>query len=49
MVDCACGGETPDATLMPTGIFRDELRADYESLYQQRVTAAQCGKRIGAS
>jgi len=30
---------------MPTGIFRDELRAVYESLYQQKVTAASAGKR----
>jgi hypothetical protein len=46
MVDCSCGGsDTPDTTLLPTGIFRDELRADYESLYQQKVTAASAGKR----
>jgi 2-oxoglutarate ferredoxin oxidoreductase subunit beta len=39
--DCTCGhSDGPDTALLPTGIFRDEERADYESLYRRKVAAA---------
>jgi len=42
MQDCTCGesDEPHNESVMPTGIFRDEVRADYESLYRQKVSAA---------
>lgn len=44
--DCTCGeSDTPDTSLMPTGIFREEERADYASLYRQKIAAAVAGKR----
>ncbi|MCC6230609.1 MAG: 2-oxoacid:ferredoxin oxidoreductase subunit beta [Phycisphaerales bacterium] len=43
--DCTCGEtDQPKAEVMPTGIFREEERADYEALYKQKIAAA-CGKR----
>lgn len=39
--DCTCGeSDEPKPEVMPTGIFREEERADYESLYKQKVAAA---------
>ena len=44
--DCTCGqSDAPETGLMPTGVFRDEERADYGSLYRQKVAAASAGKR----
>lgn len=44
--DCAGeAGEAAAAGLMPTGVFRDEERSDYASLYRQKVAAAVAGKR----
>jgi 2-oxoglutarate ferredoxin oxidoreductase subunit beta len=43
--DCTCGeSDQPAFELMPTGIFREEERADYGTLYLQKVAAAK-GKR----
>ena len=44
--DCTCGeSDAPAPELMPTGIFREEVRTDYESLYRQKVAAASAGRR----
>ncbi len=41
MQDCTCGeSDAPATERMPTGVFRDEERADYESLYRQKVAMA---------
>ena len=46
MQDCTCGeSDHPRAELMPTGIFRDEERSDYVSLYNQKVAACGNGMR----
>ena len=49
MQDCSCSGgcgesESPDVSLMPTGVFRDEERADYGSLSRQKMAMATAGK-----
>ena len=50
MQDCTCSAgheEDQKADLMPTGIFRDEERADYGSQYKLKVAAATA-KRGGS-
>lgn len=43
--ECTCHEkEEPGIELMPTGIFRDEERIDYASLYRQKVEAATANK-----
>ncbi len=45
MQDCTCGeSDEPEVHTLPTGIFREELRTDYGTLYQQKIAAA-AGKR----
>lgn len=44
---CTCGesdASAPKPELMPTGVFRDEERADYSSLYRQKAAAGVAGK-----
>lgn len=46
--DCTCGEsdqQKDTAERLPTGIFRDEPRDDYMSLYRQKVAMAADGKR----
>lgn len=48
MYDCTCEPEEPvRPDVLPTGVFREEERADYASLYSQKVAtyAASEGKR----
>ncbi len=45
MQECTCShGESHDSELMPTGIFRDEERADYAALSRQKAAAVSSGK-----
>lgn len=38
--DCTCGeSDKPAPEVLPTGIFRDEERADYAGLYRQKLAA----------
>jgi hypothetical protein len=42
--DCTCSvtdsdEESSDAHPWPLGVFRDEIRADYGSLYQEKIAA----------
>jgi 2-oxoglutarate/2-oxoacid ferredoxin oxidoreductase subunit beta len=40
MQECTCGeSEHPDHEPMPIGVFRDEVRPDYGSLYREKVAA----------
>ncbi len=50
MQDCTCGeSDHPKPDAWPTGIFRDEERADYGSLYSQKVAMATARKATYAA
>lgn len=48
--DCTCGeSDHPRPEAWPTGVFRDEERADYGSLYRQKVAMATARKATHAA
>ena len=47
MHEGVCDEEPPAAAIMSTGVFREEPRPDYLSLYREKVAAATAGKRSG--
>ncbi len=45
MHDCECDHEPTPETVLLTGIYREEARPDYVSLYREKVARATAGKR----